>query len=316
MRHFTDADVATALNWPALVKSLREGFRRGADSPPRPHYTVPVPDERDATLLLMPAWSSGRYIGLKTVTVFPDNGTRGLAAVGAHYLLMDARNGRVAASFDGAELTARRTAAVSALGSTYLSRTDSSRLLVVGTGQMAPKLAQAHAAVRPIRTVDVWGRNPEKAAALAAALSGAGMNARVAPDLEEAVRNADIVSCATLATEPLIHGEWLEPGMHLDLVGAFTPAMREADDVAVERARVFVDTRAGTLSEAGEIVQAVARGAFDPNAIQGELAELVRGVAAGRRTPDDITLFKSVGCSLADLVAAELCFETALQKSA
>ncbi|WP_449235818.1 bifunctional Delta(1)-pyrroline-2-carboxylate/Delta(1)-piperideine-2-carboxylate reductase [Azospirillum doebereinerae] len=309
MRHFTDAEVAAALDWPGLIDALREGFRRGADSPPRPHYTVPVPDERDATLLLMPAWSPGRYIGLKTVTVFPDNGTRGLAAVGAHYLLIDARNGRIAASFDGGELTARRTAAASALASTCLSRADAGRLLVVGTGQLAPRLVHAHATVRPIRAVDVWGRDPEKAAALAARLSSAGLPARVAPDLEQAVRSADIVSCATLATEPLIHGDWLAPGTHLDLVGAFTPTMREADDVAVGRARVFVDTREGALSEAGEIVQAVARGVLDPQGIQGDLAGLVRGTAAGRRSADEITLFKSVGCSLEDLVAAELCFE-------
>jgi len=308
MRHFSDAEVAAALDWAGLIEALRAGFRRGADSPPRPHYSVPVPGERDATLLLMPAWSPGRHIGLKTVTVFPDNGARGMAAVGAHYLLIDARNGRVAASFDGGELTARRTAAASALASSWLSRADAGRLLIVGTGQLAPRLAHAHATVRPIRSVEIWGRDPDKAAALAATLSGEGLPARAAADLEQAVRGADIVSCATLATEPLVHGAWLAPGTHLDLVGAFTPAMREADDEAVARSRLFVDTRVGALSEAGEIVQAVARGVLDPGAIQGDLADLARG-SAGRRSAAEVTLFKSVGCSLEDLVAAELCLE-------
>lgn len=311
MRHFTDAEVAAALDWPSLVEALREGFRRGAASPPRPHYTVPVPDERDATLLLMPAWSVGRHIGLKTVTVFPDNGRRGMGAVGSHYLLMDARDGRTVASFDAGELTSRRTAAASAVASSYLSRPESARLLVVGTGNLAPRLAHAHAAVRPITEVEVWGRDVAKAQALAGSLSDAGLPARPVADLEAAVREADIVTCGTLAADPLVHGGWLRPGTHLDLVGAFTPKMREADDDALLASRVFVDTREGTLAEAGELVQAIARGVFDPQAVRGDLAELTRGTAVGRRGPEEITLYKSVGCSLADLVAAELCYERA-----
>lgn len=307
MPHFSDSDVAAALDWPSLVEALRDGFRRGATSPARPHYTVPVPGERDATLLLMPAWSPGRYIGLKTVTVFPDNGTRGLPAVGAHYLLIDARTGAIAATFDGGELTARRTAAASALASTFLSRPASRRLLVVGTGRLAPKLAQAHATVRPIESLQVWGRDPRKAEEIVGVLAGLGLGATVAGDLERAVREADIISCGTLAAEPLIHGAWLQPGAHLDLVGAFTPTMREADDEAIIRARVFVDTREGAQAEAGEIVQAIARGVLLPQDIAGDLFDLTRGAVAGRMADDDITLFKSVGCSLEDLVAAELC---------
>ena len=308
MRHFTENDIARSLDWPSLIEALRRGFQRETASPPRPHYTIPVPGEADATLLLMPAWTAGAYIGIKTATVFPGNGARGLPAVNAHYLLIDARDGRPAASFDAGELTARRTAAVSALASTYLSRPDAQRLLVMGTGRLAPMLAAAHAAVRPLRSIAIWGRDPEKAAAVASKLRDAGFDAVATTDPEAEAKRADIVSCATLAREPLIRGAWLKPGSHLDLVGAFTPAMREADDEALIRAGVHVDTRAGAMKEAGEIVQAIAGGALRAEDIRGDLYDLTGGKAAGRTGPDEITAFKSVGCSLVDLVAAELAF--------
>jgi ornithine cyclodeaminase len=259
----------------------------------------------------MPAWREGGYIGLKTVTVFPDNGRFGLPAVGSHYMLMSARDGRIAATFDGGELTARRTAAASALASSSLSRLNSSRLLVVGTGKLSPNLAAAHATVRPIETIAVWGRDRAKAQAIVHKLAEQGLNAVVALSLEEEVRQADIVSCGTLSEEPLIHGAWLRPGTHLDLVGAFTPTMREADDEALKRASVFLDTREGAVEEAGEIVQALASGAICPEDIKGDLYDISRGSVIGRTSAGEITLFKSVGCSLEDLVAAELCFERA-----
>ncbi|MEZ0167483.1 ornithine cyclodeaminase family protein [Microvirga sp. TS319] len=308
MRHFTNSEIIANLDWQPLVDALREGFRRGAHSPPRPHYTVSVPDARDATLLLMPAWSEGRYIGLKTATVFPDNARVGLPAVTSYYMLMSAKDGQLIATLDGSELTARRTAAASALASSYLSRPDSSRLLIVGTGKLSPNLAAAHAAVRPIEEIAVWGRDRSKAEAVVAQLAEQGIKADVANDLEQEVRRADIVSCGTLSMEPLIRGAWLVPGTHLDLVGAFTPTMREADDDALRRARVFLDTRAGAMLEAGEIVQALASGALRRENIRGDLFDLTRGDVQGRSGKDEITLFKSVGCSLEDLVAAELCF--------
>jgi ornithine cyclodeaminase len=176
---------------------------------------------------------------------------------------------------------------------------------MLGTGALAPQLIAAHAAVRPLRRVTIWGRTPDKARVLAASLALPGIAIGAAASLEAAVREADIVSCATLSSEPLVRGAWLKPGQHLDLVGAFTPAMRESDDEAVRRARVFVDTRAGALKEAGDIVQAIAAGALRAEAVAGELAELCRG-APGRRDAGEITLFKSVGTALEDLAAARL----------
>jgi ornithine cyclodeaminase len=300
------AELAAVLDDRSLVECLRAAFREGAEAPLRHHHPLPAPGG-EGMLLLMPAWRPGRAIGVKVVTVFPGNAARGLSAVQATYLLMDAGTGAPLAVMDGAMLTRRRTAAASALAATYLARPDSASLLMVGTGSLAPHLVAAHAAARPIREVRVWGRSPDKAAALAARLDRPGLRATTAADLEAAVRAADIVSCATLAHEPLIRGDWLRPGTHLDLVGGFTPAMREADDDAVRRSRVFVDTPAA-LQEAGDVVRPIANGILRTEDV-ADLLDLVHGRRPGRQGEAEITLFKPVGAALEDLAAAQLAFE-------
>jgi alanine dehydrogenase len=300
------AELAAVLDDRSLVERLREAFREGAEAPLRHHHPLPAPGG-EGMLLLMPAWLPGRALGVKVVTVFPGNAARGLSAVQATYLLMDAGTGAPVAVMDGAMLTRRRTAAASALAAGYLARADSSVLLMVGTGSLAPHLIEAHAAARPIREVNVWGRSPDKAAALAARLDRPGLRIIAAPDLEAAVRAADIVSCATLSAEPLVRGGWLQPGTHLDLVGGFTPEMREADDDAVRRSRVFVDTPAA-LGEAGDVVQPIANGILRKDDV-ADLFDLVRGRRPGRQGDAEITLFKSVGAALEDLAAAQLAFE-------
>jgi ornithine cyclodeaminase/alanine dehydrogenase-like protein (mu-crystallin family) len=214
------------------------------------------------------------------------------------------------ALLDGPSLTAWRTAAASALAASFLARADAGTHLVIGAGTMAPFLARAMRAVRPIRRTVVWNRSPERAESLAANLAAAGVEAGVAANLDRAVAEADIVSAATLSREPLVRGSFLAPGTHLDLIGAFAPDMRESDDEAVRRARVFVDTREGALGEGGDLIQAVAAGAFDPAAVAADLSELCRGVRRGRESPTEITLFKSTGAALEDLAAAVLVFET------
>lgn len=301
--------VANALPYDQLIDALAEAFAANVDVPLRAHHTVPVPGGTDGTLLLMPAWRAGRSIGIKIATVFPDNAKANLPAVFASYLLLSAESGAPLAVLDGTELTVRRTAAASALASSYLSRKDSQRLLMVGTGNLAPHLVMAHATARPISEVVIWGRRAEAAHNLARQIAGAGLSAKAADDLEAAVADADIISCATLANEPLIKGKWLRDGQHLDLVGAFRPDMREADDEALRRAEIYVDTRAGSLSEAGEIVQGIANGAICETDICGDLAELASGTADGRQSATAITLFKSVGTALEDLAAAELAME-------
>jgi ornithine cyclodeaminase len=176
---------------------------------------------------------------------------------------------------------------------------------MVGTGRLAPHLIESHAAVRPIREVRIWGRNADRARSLAASLARPGIVVEAAPDLEAAVRWSDIVSCATLSRQPLVLGAWLKPGQHLDLVGAFTPQMCECDDAAVARAELYVDTRIGVLAESGEIIGALARGVIDTSAVRAELSDLGSARFA-RSGPGAITLFKSVGTALEDLVAAEL----------
>lgn len=308
MRRLDATQVEAALPYGPLIEALRAGFRNGATVPLRSHHTVPTAGA-DATLLLMPAWTDGGAIGVKIVTVHPDNGTRGLPAIHGLYLLIDGATGVPQALLDGPMLTARRTAAASALAASYLAAQDAAHLLIVGTGVIAEQLAHAHAAARPIARVSVWGRTPAHAAALAAKLTAAGRDAAAVEDLEEAVRSADIVACATLASQPLIQGAWLRPGQHVDLVGGFTPTMREADDAAVTRARVFVDTRDGALKEAGDIVDPIRRGVIAETAVEADLYDLTRAVHPGRTAAADITFFKSVGTALEDLAAARLALQ-------
>lgn len=311
MRILSAADVEGALDWDGLVERLRRAFRRGAEVPVRHHHEIANPGGPEGTLLLMPAWQAGQHIGIKVVTIFPDNDARDLPSVMGAYLLLDAKTGAPIALIDGPTLTVKRTAAASALASSYLSRPDCERFLMIGTGSLAPYLIMAHASVRPICNVLIWGRSPDRAARLAKRLDRPDFRVAATDDLEAAVRGAHVISCATLSKDPLVRGEWLQPGQHLDLVGAFRPDMRESDDAAIRRARIFVDTRDGALAEAGDIVQAIESGVLDPDDVAGDLFDLTRGERAGRRFYDQITLFKSVGTALEDLAAAELAAERA-----
>lgn len=310
MRIITAEEVGALLDDRSLIEALRAMFIAGCALPDRHHHTIPTSEGEAATLLLMPAWRQGGPIGVKLVTVFPGNGARGLPAVMGNYMLLDGATGAPLALIDGQALTARRTAAASALAAEYLAAPDASRLLMVGTGALAPHLIAGHAGVRPIERVDIWGRTPEKAEALARSLEGKGFAVRAVTDLARAVEDADIISCATLTKEPLIEGAWLRAGQHLDLVGGFTPEMREADDEAVRRASVYVDTIAGATREAGDITQPLASGVLKEEEIAGDLFALTRGTCKGRTDPGQITLFKSVGTALEDLAAAQLIVET------
>ena len=306
IRHITAEEVHAALTYPELIEALRSAFAVGAEAPVRSSFSVTPEGDR---LLLMPAWRTGLDLGVKLVTVFPRNRERGLASVSALYVLLDGATGHPRALIDGEALTLRRTAAASALASSFLSRPDSSCLLVVGAGELAPYMAAAHCSVRPIRKVIVWGRSAERARLTAEALVGAGMPAEPVVDLATGLARADIVCCATTAREPVIRGASIKPGTHVDLVGAFTREMRESDDALVERAEVFVDTFAGCLTEAGDLVQPLAAGVIGREHIRAELADLVCGRHTGRQTAGEVTLFKSVGTALEDLCAARLVFE-------
>lgn len=303
MRVYDHAAVEAGLSWPGLIDALRAGFARGAVvAPARQSLTIDLPGGESATLLVMPAWEGGQAVGVKVVTFYPGNSARGKATINAGYLLFDGEDGHFVAAMDGDALTGRRTAAASALAAGYLARPDARVLTVVGTGQLAASVAEAHATVRAYERILIWGRSADKAAQVAEALRAKGLPAEAEDDLEAACRAADVVSSVTASTRPMIRGEWLGEGSHLDLIGAFKADMRESDTLAVTQARVFVDGRAGALL-AGDLAQPVAEGAFDPAAIIADLTELTRG-AVGRRDDRDRTLFKSVGLSQEDLLAA------------
>lgn len=297
------ADTRRALPFDALIPALKTAFAAGATVPERHHHHIPHPDG-DGVVLLMPAWNA-TLLGTKIATIHPANNARGLPSVHSTYLLADAATGAPLALLDGNEITTRRTIAVSALAASFLARENAADLLIVGAGRIAALAAEAFAVVRPIRSVSVWNRDGAKAERLAAALRATGFEAEAAESLEAAARRADIISCATPSTAPIIHGDWLRPGTHLDLIGSFTPAMREADDACFARGQVYVDTN-DALAEAGDLTGPIAAGVIAAEDIRGSLADLCTGRIAGRTSDEAITIFKSVGTALADLAAAAM----------
>ena len=306
IRTLDAAAVRTATPWPELIAAIAAALAEDAVSAPERHvHPVGLPDGGTGALLLMPAWVDGELIGVKTVTYFPSNAGTAVPTVNAAYLLLDGRTGQLRAVLDGDELTDRRTAAVSALAADRLARADAERLLVVGTGRLSPNMARAHATVRPLTSIEIWGRNPQAAQSVAETLQAEGLPARPVADLDASMPEADIVSCVTGATSPLVRGELLAPGAHLDLVGSFQPDMRESDDAAVARATIFVDTVVGA-SMSGDLAQPLADGVITEASITADLSALANGDHPGRTSADEITLFKSAGFAAADLAAARL----------
>jgi ornithine cyclodeaminase len=302
-----------ALPWTALEDALAAMFRRGCAAPLRHRHPLAQEGAPEGMLLLMPAWDlpgdlpgtgGRRHTGVKIVHVLPGNGARGIPAVQASYLLSDAGTGEAIALLDGGELTDRRTAAASTLAGRFLARPDSRRLLVLGSGKVAAALAEAWCARFPIEEVAIWSRRPENAARLAARLAAHGLPARATASADP--RGFDIVSAATLSDTPLVRGAEVAPGTHVDLVGAFRPTMRESDAALLARATLVVDTRPGGLAEAGDVVLAIEEGAITEDHVAADLAELCRGAHPGRRSAEEITVFKSVGWAGEDLAAAVL----------
>lgn len=320
MLFFDATATAAALPFTALIPALRERFTQGCEVPQRHvhEFTTPATDSpgdpasRRMTSLIMPAWTPGRFYGVKIVNIAPGNSARGLPGLHSSYLLFDARTGVPLAHLDGDQITARRTAAASALAASFLARPEASHLLVVGAGRVAQLLPEAYRAVRPIKRVSVWARRPEEAQRLADQCKAQGLDAEAVTDLAAACAQADIVSCATLSTEPLIQGAWLAPGSHLDLIGSFTATLREADDACFAQARVFVDTEEA-LQKSGDLLGPISRGVLMPDDVRGTLTTLCKGVATARRSAADRTVFKSVGTALEDLAAAMLVYGQAPQ---
>jgi ornithine cyclodeaminase/alanine dehydrogenase-like protein (mu-crystallin family) len=307
-------DIERLIDYPSLITAIEDAFKSGVTAPVRHHHAVQRPGASDITMLLMPAWSdfsklgngASGHIGVKMVTVAPDNGTLEKPAIMGVYLLLNGKSGEPQSLIDGPALTVFRTAATSALAARFLARENAATHLVIGAGALAVPLARAHRAVRPIAKTLFWNRTHSGALAAAKKLRQYGFEAEAVSELDAAVRQADIVSCATLSKVPLVRGNLLKPGTHVDLVGAFNAQMRESDDTAVLRSRIYVDTYAGALKEGGDIVQPITDGIISGSDIVGDMAELVKGDVHGRRTNEEITLFKSVGAALEDLAAGIL----------
>ncbi len=294
--------VHAALDWAPLADVLTTAFTAPPEAPTRHAHAMAAQDH----LLLMPAWNAQR-IGIKLVTVIPDAPQHGGHTVDASYILLDRLTGAPVALLDGEVLTVRRTAATSALAARHLARGDARTMLMVGTGRLAPWMIRAHVALRPaLRRVLVWGRDATRAQHLIAELAAEGIDAEVVPDLKTAVPTADIICCATTSHVPIVRGEWIAEGAHLDLVGGYTPTMREADDLAIARSRIVVDTYGGALTEAGDLVQPLASRVISREDVLADLGAVLSGAVTVRRTARDITLFKSVGHALEDLAAATL----------
>ena len=308
MHHFDRDTTRLALPFDRLIPALRDLFVAGCEVPLRHTHSLPDPGNPDGTantVLIMPAWQPGRFMGIKTVNIFPGNSARGLPGLFSTYTLYDAQTGQPLAQIDGNEITSRRTAAASALAASYMAAPEARTLLVVGCGRVGSLIPDAYRAVLPIDHVLLWDRTPAHAEALALHLRAEGIHATATPDLQAAVSQADVVCCATLATAPLVQGAWLRPHSHLDLIGSFTPLMREADDACFAGVRLVVDTPEA-LQKSGELLGPMSRGVFTADSVAGTLADLCRGTLPGRLNPTGRTVFKSVGTALEDLAAAML----------
>jgi len=305
MRIITENEVTQIIKYPTLIKELRKAFQADIKVPPRIHQDFENPKEGiDSTLLLMPSWQPSEELGIKVLTVSPNNAKYNLPGISAVYLLFDAHNGMLKSVIEAKKLTSMRTAAASALASSYLSREDAKIMLMVGTGALSEELIRAHATVRKLEKIYIWGRNREKAEKIVEKLQSE-FNIQVVDTIEEKITQADIISCATLSKEALILGKFIQAGQHYDLVGSFKPDMREGDDALISNVDIFIDSQMAT-KESGDINIPLESGHISKSSIKADLFELTQEKKRARVSQEQITLFKSVGHALEDFTAAKL----------
>ncbi|MFD2556612.1 ornithine cyclodeaminase family protein [Sphingobacterium tabacisoli] len=309
MKTMDNKTIASLLCYDHLIEALKIVFRSSFTQPVRHHHFYTNSEGHENTLILMPSWND-RYIGIKQVVVAPNNSTKNLPAIHALYTVLDAVTGKPIAQMDAAELTSRRTACTSALAASYLARKNASTLLVVGSGKVAQHLVQAHSVVREYDQILLWARNQEKAKQMQQYLKIEGIeNVTVVEDLKKAVGEADVISCATLSQDPIIYGDWIKAGTHLDLIGSHTPKTREADDLTILKSQIFVDSREGALHETGELAIPIETGVLDPKSVIADIVDLCLERHPGRSNENEVTLFKSAGLAIEDLAAALLVYE-------
>lgn len=302
-------EIRRTLSFPTLIAALEAAHRR-----PKMEVQNGLLGNESEQYFVRHAVDRGRYMASKLVTSFPANlHTGALPAVQALCVLFDGRNGQPLSVIDGTELTYWRTAADSALGAKILAQPEPDTLLIVGAGAMSAPLIRAHRTVRPsLRRVLIWNRTLERAAGLVAQLLKEGIHAELTQDLAAATQTADLISTCTRSNDPLILGANLRPGVHLDLVGGYTPTTREADDEAARRSLVFVDCRESAFDGVGDIALPIAHGVIKESDVLGDLYDLIGGRVSARRSPSDITFFKNAGGGHLDLMTAELIFRALL----
>jgi 1-pyrroline-2-carboxylate reductase [NAD(P)H] len=293
------------LTFNALITALQQGFIEDYQMPARQVFELLPGDPTHNAFAVLPAWNN-RVIGVKAFTYFPQNTLKGLESLYSKIMLFSRETGEPLALLDGTSITFWRTACISALASHFLSRENANHLFFLGTGNLATYMIDAHLTVRNITQVTLWGRNKEKANLLKVQMQEKYPTVKfnVTHSIEDTARIADIISCATASPEPLIMGEWLKPGAHLDLIGNHNSDKRECDTLAVTQANMYVDSKVNVLNEAGELLIPISEGAINKSHVKGELADLCK-TQKGRNNEREITLFKSVGTALSDLITAD-----------
>ncbi|MEZ4931748.1 MAG: ornithine cyclodeaminase family protein [Saprospiraceae bacterium] len=302
MKIITAEQIESIFSYRGFIPFLNNYLTKKIEVPQRNHFDI-----GNNTLLLMPAWTD-KYCGVKIATAFPNNRKIGKPTIHAIYILFDAITGEPLAQIDGKTLTNKRTAAASALASQYLSKKESENLLMMGNGALCPELIKAHASVRPIKNVAIWGRNKNNVQKVITENNWGELNVRISENIKDDFSWADIISCATSAVEPIVFGKYIEPGTHIDLVGSYKQNMREADDDLIKKSNIYIDNSAAK-EECGDIFIPLKNNIINEGFIKGILADLATQKISGRNSTKEITLFKSVGFALEDLAAAEYLFE-------
>lgn len=307
MKYYNGETIFNHLNYEELIPVIQQAYKQGEAKTSVAQRSFlsygSGQGERKSTLLIMPAWQDGEYLGIKQVTLSPYNKKFDLPTLQGIYILFDAKSGSPLATFDASAITARRTAAKSAVAAKYLARRDAKTLLMVGTGTLSPELIRAHCEIRPIEHVIIREHTPGNGQKLAEQLSDMKQSFEIVSDIESAVPKADIISVATMSAEPLIMGEWLKPGQHVDLVGAYRTDMREADDETLKRSSLFIDHE-DAWHETGDLVIPLETGNLSKSDSKGTLFELCGDQKPGRKDEDEITCFKSTGHAMEDLATA------------
>ncbi|MCL1137962.1 ornithine cyclodeaminase family protein [Shewanella pneumatophori] len=303
--------VHQSLNFLDLINALAETFSRPAGMPQRRVFELDNSPQHHDAFAVLPSWNE-QSIAVKAFTYFPDNPNKSpeLASLYSKIMLFSRETGEPQALVDGTSVTFWRTAAISALGSRFLSRKDSNKLLVFGTGKLAHFMALAHASVRPITQITVCGRSETKTQKTIELIRNKRPDIEVlqCTNIEQSVREADIISCATGSATPLFEGNWVQAGTHTDFVGNHNHDKREFDSQLIVKSSVFVDSKINVFAEAGDLLIPEKEGVFALSQVKGELGQLCKGEISGRTGDTEITLFKTVGTALADLVGAQLVF--------